>query len=179
MIVLVGASASGKTEVAKLLAIKYGLKKVITHTTRLKRSGETNGVDYHFVSEDEFLFLKSQHAFIETTFYNHHYYGTSYQEVSDDKVLIVDANGLKSFQAIKQPKIVTFLMVANENTRLNRMLYRGDPLDNAKKRIANDRLDFDQKKIGHIDYVINTEDISIEQVCDKVFQLYQQNLSNK
>ena len=55
MILLVGASASGKTEVAKLLKALYGIKKVITHTTRPIRKSEENDVDYHFVSKDEFL----------------------------------------------------------------------------------------------------------------------------
>ena len=40
MIVLTGASASGKTEVVKLLKIKYGIDKVVTHTTREIRSLE-------------------------------------------------------------------------------------------------------------------------------------------
>ncbi len=48
MIILVGASASGKTEVAKLLARKYGIRKVVTHSTRPLRSGEVNAVDYLF-----------------------------------------------------------------------------------------------------------------------------------
>ena len=54
MIVLTGASASGKTEVAKLLFIKYDIKKVITHTTRPIRLGEKRGVDYHFVDVEKF-----------------------------------------------------------------------------------------------------------------------------
>ena len=43
MIILYGPSACGKTEVAKLLASSYSIKKVITHTTRSKRINEVNG----------------------------------------------------------------------------------------------------------------------------------------
>ena len=53
MIVLAGASASGKTEVAKLLAKKYGIVKIITTTTREKRVGEVDKRDYFFVSKIE------------------------------------------------------------------------------------------------------------------------------
>ncbi|MDD4005965.1 MAG: guanylate kinase, partial [Bacilli bacterium] len=70
MIILVGASASGKTEIAKILTRKYGIVKAITHTTRDMREGEKNGVDYFFVSKDEFAALAKQNAFVETTFYN-------------------------------------------------------------------------------------------------------------
>ena len=54
MIVLAGASASGKTEAAKVLASKYGITKVITTTTRAMRVNEINGRDYFFVSEEQF-----------------------------------------------------------------------------------------------------------------------------
>ena len=70
MIILYGPSACGKTEVAKLLASSYSIKKVITHTTRSKRVNEVNGVDYYFVTKEEFLSLKEQGAFVETACYN-------------------------------------------------------------------------------------------------------------
>ena len=54
MIVLTGASASGKTEVVKLLKIKYGIDKVVTHTTREIRSLEIPDEDYHFITKKEF-----------------------------------------------------------------------------------------------------------------------------
>ena len=55
MIILCGPSASGKTEVAKLLATKYNIQKAITNTTRPIRVNEVNHVDYHFTSKEEFL----------------------------------------------------------------------------------------------------------------------------
>ena len=84
MIILVGASASGKTEVAKYLKQHYGIKKVVTHTTRSMRTNEVDGVDYHFVDKQTFLALKNQNYFVEVTNYNNNYYGTSRDEVSDD-----------------------------------------------------------------------------------------------
>ena len=54
MIVLSGPSASGKTEVAKRLMNQYGVKRVITTTTRPMRTGEVDGVDYLFVSKEKF-----------------------------------------------------------------------------------------------------------------------------
>ena len=81
MIILYGPSACGKTEVAKLLASSYSIKKVITHTTRSKRVNEVNGVDYYFVTKEEFLSLKEQGAFVETACYNSNLYGSSKKEI--------------------------------------------------------------------------------------------------
>lgn len=178
MIILSGPSASGKTEVAKLLGIKYGLKKVITHTTRPKRFSEVNGVDYHFVTRDEFLELMKEDYFVETTLYNGNYYGTSKNEVGSEKVLIVDPNGLKIFTALNNRHIVSFYMLAKDDTRFNRMIMRGDSLDLAKKRIANDLIEFQTEKISGVDYYINTETNNIEQVTDLVYSLYQKKLKD-
>ena len=70
MIVLAGASASGKTEVAKMLAAKYGIVKAITTTTRDMRVGEANGRDYFFVSKERFLEMIKEGRFVEHTTYN-------------------------------------------------------------------------------------------------------------
>ena len=44
MLILIGASASGKTEGAKTLAKKYNITKIVTYTTRTPRVNERNGV---------------------------------------------------------------------------------------------------------------------------------------
>lgn len=139
MIVLVGPSASGKTEAAKLLYSIYGIKKVITHTTRPMRIGEKDDVDYHFVSKEEFLKLKEKNYFIETTLYNGNYYGTSKSEVSDNKVLIVDPNGVKSILSLNDPRIIIFRLNADSTTRFNRMIIRGDSIENIEQRISKDK----------------------------------------
>ena len=100
MIVLVGASASGKTEVTKVLAKKYDFKKFITHTTRPIRQGEINDVDYHFVTKQKFEELIKQDYFIEYTIYNGNYYGTWKKEIDDNKVVAIDINGLNSFKKL-------------------------------------------------------------------------------
>lgn len=177
MIILIGPSASGKTEVAKLLGLKYHLKKVVTHTTREKRFNEVNGIDYHFVSQEQFLALKDQDYFIEITLYNGNYYGTSKKEISNDKVLIVDPNGLKIFKGLSDKNIISFYMMANNDTRFNRMIIRGDTLELAKSRIANDLLQFQSPMSLEIDYYIDTEVMNIEQATDRVYCLYQSKLN--
>ncbi len=176
MIILVGASASGKTEVAKLLYYYYGIKKVITHTTRPMRPSEVADVDYHFINKEEFLKLQKEHYFVETTVYNNNYYGTSKKEISDEKCLIVDPNGLKAFQALKDKHIVTFGLLASEQKRIERMQKRGDKSDDIQARISSDRLNFSQEKIASTDYTIDTDNLSLSEVVDRIISLYRRHL---
>ena len=176
MILLIGASASGKTEVAKVLLAKYGMKKAVTHTSRTIRPSETDGVDYHFVSKETFQKLWDEGKLIENTFYNGNYYGCSKAEIAEDKVVILDPNGLKKFQSLNDPTLITFLLTAKEETRRARMGVRGDEAAAIEKRIVNDRTAFSNEAIGHTDYRIATEGKTVEEIADLVYKTYQDKL---
>ena len=63
MLVIVGASASGKTEIANILVSQFSYTKSVTTTTRQKRVHEIDDIHYHFVSLALLLrmkFLNSQ-----------------------------------------------------------------------------------------------------------------------
>ena len=172
MIILVGASASGKTEIAKILARKFGIVKAITHTTRNMREGEKNGVDYFFVSKEDFLKLAEEKAFVETTFYNGNYYGCSKSQVHDDKAVIVDPNGLKAFLSLDDPRVISFYIEADEKTRYQRMLSRGDSKENAIMRIENDKKDFFPENVGFTHHIIINEDNTLEEAADIIYRKY-------
>ena len=172
MIVLVGASASGKTEVAKLLAEKYGIKKMITTTTRPMRINEINGRDYFFLSKEEFLKKQEEGCFVETTFYNNNFYGSDKNQINKNISIVVDPKGLEAYLNVNNPIIKTFVLTADENTRFNRMLIRGDNLIDAKERIAKDKIEFDKDKVKRAHYFIQTDSLSIEEVADKIFEIY-------
>lgn len=172
MIILVGPSASGKTEVAKLLKIKYGMQKVITHTTREKRIHEVDDVDYHFVTKEEFLHLKELDYFVETANYNGNYYGTSKKEIGDNKVLIVEVEGMLVFKKLKDPHIVIFYLSCQENTRFNRMILRNDNLDSIKQRINNDKDFIHPEQLKKVDYQVDSEHLNLEQLTEQIYCLY-------
>lgn len=176
MIILTGPSASGKTEIAKILFQKYAIIKVVTHTTRPIRPTEIPNIDYHFVSEDNFNTMRDQDGFIETTIYNGYQYGTSKAEVGEQKVLIVDANGLKVFTSLGNPRFVTFFIQTSEITRLNRMIIRGQDLNFAKKRLAFDQINFSRSALQNINHDIDNEKVTIEDASDQIHKLYQQHL---
>ena len=111
MLIIIGPSASGKTECAKILEKKYNLKKVITHTTRLPRINEINNIDYHFVNKETFLEMKKNNEFVETMVYNNNYYGTSKKEISDNKCAILDYNGANVFYSLKDKRIFIVFLI--------------------------------------------------------------------
>lgn len=172
MIVLSGASASGKTEVAKILAAKYGLVKVITTTTRPMRVGEVDGKDYFFITKERFEELIRLDAFVEFTIYNGNYYGSLKSQVGDDKCIVTDAQGLKTYSHLNDKRVVTFFLNAEENTRLFRMLERGDSESDAYKRIKNDKHVFNPSKLVKVNYKIDSESLNLEQMADQIYNLY-------
>ena len=178
MIVLTGASASGKTVTALDLQKRHGLIKAITTTTREKRVGETDGVEYFFVTKEEFEKRLKENKFVEHSLYNGNYYGCGIDQVDDNKIVVLDPNGLHSFLKLKNKNIVSFLLIADESTRTKRMQSRGDKELNIKQRIENDVNDFALDRIGKVDFIINTENYTIEEVSDKIYELYTSKLKN-
>lgn len=177
MIILTGASASGKTVTALDLQKRHGLVKAITTTTRDMRVGETNGVEYFFVSKEEFLKRLNENKFVEHSIYNNNYYGCGIDQVDDNKIVVLDPNGLHSFLKLKNKNIVSFLLIADESTRKARMVSRGDKKENIEIRIKNDVDDFSLEKIGKVDFVIDTENQTIEETSDLIYKLYKEKIA--
>mmetsp|Transcript_9593 Transcript_9593/g.15437 ORF Transcript_9593/g.15437 Transcript_9593/m.15437 type:complete len:482 (-) Transcript_9593:63-1508(-) len=82
-LVICGPSGVGKGTLVKMLQKRYpntfGVS--VSHTTRAPRPHEQAGVDYHFVSKQQFEEQQEKHMFIEHLQYNGNYYGTSYQSI--------------------------------------------------------------------------------------------------
>lgn len=173
MIVLAGASASGKTEVAKLLAKKYGITKIITTTTRDKRAGEVDGRDYFFVSKERFEEKIQAGDFVEYTLFNGNLYGSTKDQIADNKCVVIDPAGLRSYIALNNPNIITFFLEADEETRRNRMVLRGDDKDKIESRIIHDRVAFKKDNVATVDYVIDSSTKhSVEEVTDQIYKIY-------
>ena len=172
MLVISGASASGKTEVAHVIAKKYGLKRVITVTTREKRNGEVDGLDYFFVTKEQFLDLIKENKLVEYTIYNNNYYGSKKDQILDNNILVIEAEGLKSYIALKNPRIITFALVADSNTRKQRMISRGDKLEDVERRLKSDTVVFSKENLKGIDFFIENINQTIEETAEDVYHKY-------
>ena len=131
---IVGASGSGKSTLGKQLE-DAGMEQLISITTREIREGETDGVDYHFVTEEEIRSLD----LVEQTTYSGNTYGLSKSEVFEktkytDTYFITDKNGAKQIMEMLPDDCVYFWLDISPEVMLERMLQRGDSAEEAIQR---------------------------------------------
>ena len=173
MIVLVGASASGKTELAKVLFRQYGYFKCITTTTRQPRINEKNGIDYHFVTHQKFVHLEEEDAFLEITRYQDQYYGVQRKDVKVNGVIIVDPNGANAiFDKIGMDAFIIYVKTSKP-LRKKRMLERGDDEKMITKRVHQDDDIFKEDAFKKINLIIENEHKDITDIAISVHQAYQ------
>lgn len=154
MIVLVGESASGKSSIEKYLVDNYGYKKIVSYTTRPPRNGEVDGVDYHFISVEQFESLKEQDFFAEMATYRGWYYGTAKEDCTNDKVAVLTPHGLRQISKIKNINVISFYINVPRRDRLIKILQRGDDIEEAYRRSLSDVGQFDGIK-DEVNYVID------------------------
>ena len=158
MIILLGKTCSGKDTIQKEL-IKLGMKSIVSYTTRPPRKGETDGVAYNFIDKETFLRLEQEGFFAETTSYNvatneTWYYGSAKKDLTDDKVIILNPEGLKALKNDESLNISSFYIEVKENILRRRLKKRGDNVEKSIRRIKADRRDF-RKIYRDVDYIIN------------------------
>lgn len=178
MIILCGASASGKSEICKSLCYNFGYVKFVTTTTRAKRVGEVDGVDYNFISLTEFENKINNNEFIEYIRYNDNYYGTEKRSIGDSVVLIIEPNGLRKFMQLNDPHIVSFFLICDEKVRKQRMINRLDKKADIEKRIKNDRVNFLIPEDTKLDFLINTSEDSTLVYAQNINELYKNRLNS-
>lgn len=176
MLLLIGKTATGKDTIQKEL-IKMGMKSVVSYTTRPKREHETEGVEYHFITKEYFLKKEAEGFFAETTYYDvatgeRWYYGSAVEDLSDDKVIIVNPHGLEQLRKIKSLNPIAFYITAGEETIWNRLRERGDNAAEARRRLNADDIDF--ADIGkNIDFSFSNDlGLEPEVLAQMIFDTY-------
>ncbi|HOJ50563.1 MAG TPA: guanylate kinase [Spirochaetota bacterium] len=176
IIVLSAPSGTGKTTIVKTLMEKHSdLYFSVSTTTRKKRENEKDGVDYYFVSEDEFKKMVDNNDFIEWAVVHSNYYGTTKKEIERiiNKgycILDIDVQGLKNLIEIYPGLKSIFILPPSIYELEKRLRNRGGMdeeniklrLNNAKNEmkmiylykyfVINDNLDNAVKRIEEIIY---------------------------
>ena len=73
---------------------------------------------------------------------------------------------------LNNPRIVSFFIKCDENIRKERMIARGDDITSVNERLENDQIEFSDEKISHIDFVIHSDELSLNDMTDKIYNLY-------
>ena len=158
LIILSAPSGTGKTTILKQVMPGLGpISFSISHTTRPPRTGEVDGVDYHFVSKDDFLHQKEQGDFLEWAEVHGNFYGTSVQsvlstqETGQDVVLDIDTQGARQVREKLPEAASIFIIPPSWKEQEQRLRGRGTDddatinlrLNNAKQELRDiDLYDF-------------------------------------
>ena len=159
MVVLSSPSGVGKTTLTKIQQKYKSFKMSVSHTTRTPRPNEVDGVDYNFVSTDEFEDLIKKKKFYEYAKIFENYYGTLKEEVDSlilkyDLIFDIDWQGTKqlsSYNKLKLNKI--YLITENKEELINRLVKRDqNSPEEIEKRYKS--FDDDVKHWSDYDYII-------------------------
>ena len=144
MVVLSSPSGAGKTTLTKKIQQKYQNFKIsVSHTTRKPRSNEVEGIDYFFVSHEEFKIKISKNEFYEYAKIFDNYYGTSKESVNillnnNNNILFdIDWQGTQQLSKFDELKLVkVFLLPPDKKELENRLIQRNqDNPDIISKRL--------------------------------------------
>jgi guanylate kinase len=171
-VVIVGPTASGKTSLARYLEMN-GFRRIVTYTTRPPRKGEINGIDYHFISLEVFDQKEADNFFAETTDYHEAFgyckYGSAkrdYQSL-DKTCIILNPRGAMSLNT--SPWMVW--LDIPDDILVNRAVARGDSIEEVKRRIEEDKPDFERFKMSFLYDMQFTEELPIETMAKEIINM--------
>ncbi len=165
MLVLSSPSGAGKTTIASRLLKDPGIQISISHTTRQKRKGETDGKDYHFVDRETFTRMRDRDAFLEWAVVFDNYYGTTRKPVEEalatgrDVLFDVDWQGARKLrESAKDDVVAVFILPPSADALEERLRTRAED----SNEVVTRRMRGASNEIQHwdeYDYVVVNNDI--------------------
>ena len=163
-IVISGPSGVGKGTICKQVVENLKLEYSISMTTREKREGELDGVNYYFTTKDDFKNRIKNKEFIEYAIYNDNYYGTLKKEVIDkinmgkNIICEIEVQGAKQIKKLFPFALLIFITPPSIEELRNRLLKRNtNDLDDVERRINIAKEEDKYKDI--YDYVVVNDDL--------------------
>jgi guanylate kinase len=163
VIILIGESGCGKSTVERIFKEEFNMTKIISYTTRPKRDQEEHGIDYYFLEKEKFEFLKNADFFAECIEYGDFEYAIAKKDCVQDSIVCVVPDGLQQIKDLRNIEYTSFYIKVSERERMNRMLKRGDEVDNIMERILQDRETFREIE-SIVDFVIEGERYNADEV---------------
>lgn len=145
LFILSAPSGAGKTTLCQAICRHFpDMLYSISHTTRLPREGETQGIDYHYIAKNEFLHLIESGEWAEWAEVHGNYYGTSASflnqglEAGKDILLDIDVQGMQKILKQYPSSITVFIQPPSLQALRERLKSRGaDRPDTIETRMAN------------------------------------------
>jgi len=177
LIVISGPSGVGKDSVISLMkARELPFYFVVTATTRPQRPDEQHGVDYFFLSSDEFAEMIEQGEFLEYAIVYNDYKGIPKQQVrqalasGQDVVMRIDVQGAETIRKLCPEAVLVFLTTQGEDEMVNRLRERkSETPEGLNLRIATARQEL--KRIDLFDYVVVNRENRLDETVDTILAI--------
>ena len=175
VIVISGPSGSGKGTVVEQLRKIYPNAGVsVAATTRQKRTGEVDGVHYHYKSREEFEKLIESGEVLEHTTYNGNYYGTLRSEAEKivnsgrDLILEIEVDGAGQIKKLLGDECTAVMLIAPDHKELeSRLRGRGTDTEEAiLNRLATARKEISLAPM--YDYIVVNENGKVEECAENI-----------
>lgn len=165
LIVLSGPSGSGKGTVRACLNEMERFAFSVSATTRSPRTGERDGVDYHFISKASFEQKIEAHELLEYTSYNGNYYGTLREEAlsvverGENLLLEIEVEGAMNVKREYPEAVLIMLLPPSFAEQEKRLRGRGTETDEViRGRLA--RTHEELECLSGYDYVVYNRDVA-------------------
>ena len=167
MVILSSPSGVGKTTITKKLQQKYKSFTIsVSHTTRSPRSNEVNGVDYNFISIDQFKKMINEGKFYEYAKIFENYYGTLKHNVDttikkNDIIFDIDWQGTKQLSKFKNLNLLKIFLITDSKQELKKRLIARK--QNSEKEIQKRFNSFDEdiKHWNDYEYIVINKNLDV------------------
>ena len=177
LIVVSGPSGVGKDAALKRMReLDYPFYFLVTNTTRPKRVEEVEGVDYHFVTKEQFGEMEQRAEFLERAVVYGYDYGNSRREVKEalargqDVIMRIDVQGAATLKRLVPDAVFIFLLppsIEKLEARLRKR--RTEPEDYLRIRLHAGRLEMNE--VDKFDYAIVNEDDALDETADLIYAI--------
>lgn len=163
-IVISGPSGVGKGTICDKLIKELDAWYSVSMTTRDMREGEVDGINYYFISKEEFKKRIDEGKLLEYNIYNGNYYGTPKDKVLEkleegkNVFLEIEVNGARNIKKIFSDALLIYIAPPSMEELRKRLINRGtEDIDtiNNRLKIAENEL----KQINFYDYVVVNDDL--------------------
>ena len=156
ILALFGKSGAGKKKKKKWLVRTQNINGIISCTTRPKRDNEIDGVDYHFISNEEFAQKVLDCSMLEATDFNNWFYGTPLSALQEDKINVgvFNIHGIECLLQDSRLEVLPVYIQCFDKIRLLRCLKRENIVDchEVCRRFLTDEKDFENIEFNYITY---------------------------
>ncbi|QOY35790.1 guanylate kinase [Anaerobacillus isosaccharinicus] len=130
--VFTGPDGSGRKTISKLVGDTLQMKSVISYTTRERRHYEVEGIDYHYITREQFLEAEKNEEFFESVEIDGNFYGIKEQEIVDRFeskgciYLVLNIEGTEQLKEKFGDKVIRVFVHVDRETAVQRQKERGN-----------------------------------------------------